>query len=316
MNTTLDCAVLGTCTVDILVRPIDLQQPLGGDQLVLVEPIRATTGGVVSNSGLALAKLGNRTAAVTGVGPDAWAEIIRQRLKAGGVLVEGVAELPGETTSTTVVLIAEDGQRSFAHCPGACAALDASFWHSQLELLAAARFVLVGYYSLLPQLERDLPELLAQLKARGTLVGLDSAGSGGSPEPLKDCLPLVDVYFPSWNEARAQTGAAEPADALRTYRTWGARGLVGIKLGAEGVILSPVGEEVISLPAIRPLAPVVDTTGAGDAFFAGLITGLLRGESPVEAACLGTAVAAVSVTGMGASGALPDLAAALALRGG
>lgn len=316
MEKTLDCAVVGTCTVDILVKPIDLQRPLGGDQLVLVEPITVTTGGVVSNSGLALARLGNRTAAVTGVGADAWAEIIRQRLQAGGIDVSGVQVLPGQPTSSTVVLIGADGQRSFAHCPGACAVLDEAFWQAQFGLLAAARFALVGYYSLLPRLEQRLPDLFAQLRAAGTRIALDSAGSGGGPDPLQDCLPWVDVYFPSWNEARNQTGCEAPADCLQAYRRWGAAGLIGVKLGAEGVLLSPQGNELIRLPALQPPAAVVDTTGAGDAFFAGLLTGLLQGESPVDAARLGTAVAAVSVTGMGASGALPDLPAARALRAG
>lgn len=313
MEKTFDCSVIGTCTVDILVRPIDLQQPLGGDRLVLVDPITATTGGVVSNSGLALAKLGNRTAAVTGVGADAWAGIIRQRLSAAGVSVGGVSELAGEPTSTTVVMISQDGQRSFAHCPGACAAIDNQFWRSQLALLSASRFVLVGYYSLLPQLESDLPNLLGELRAGGTRVALDSAGSGGGPDPLRACLPLLDVYFPSLGEARSQTGCNDPVEAVRQFRAWGAPGIVGVKLGAEGIVLSSEGDRVVHLPALSPPGPVLDTTGAGDAFFAGLITGLLRGDQPIAAARLGTAVAAVAVTGMGASGALPDLEHALSL---
>jgi ribokinase len=316
MEKAFDCAVVGTCTVDILVKPMDLQQPLGGDRLVIVDPITATTGGVVSNSGLALARLGNRTAAVTGVGPDSWAEIIRQRLLAGGVDVTGVRELPDQPTSSTVVLIAVDGQRSFAHCPGACAALDESFWQAQFPLLSSARFAHVGYYSLLPKLEHRLPDLLAQLRSAGTRTALDSAGSGGSADPLRACLPQIDVYFPSWNEARNQTGCTEPAECLRAYRRWGAEGLLGVKLGADGVLLNPQGSELVHLPALQPPAPVADTTGAGDAFFAGLLTGLLLGEAPVDAARLGTAVAAISVTGMGASGALPELQAARALRAG
>jgi sugar/nucleoside kinase (ribokinase family) len=315
MEKPFDCAVIGTCTVDILVKPLDLQQPLGSDQLVIVDPIVATTGGVVSNSGLALARLGNRTTAVTGVGRDVWAEIIRQRLQAGGVDVAGVQELFGEPTSSTVVFIAPDGQRSFAHCPGACAALDETFWRGEFQRLSSARFAHVGYYSLLPRLEPKLAELFTGLRASGTRIALDSAGSGGGPDPLRDCLPLVDVYFPSWNEARKQTGCSDPADCIAAYRRWGAVGVVGVKLGAAGVLLSSRAGECIPIPALKPPAEVVDTTGAGDAFIAGLITGLLRGESPVEAARLGTAVAAISVTGMGASGNLPDLKSAQALRG-
>ena len=56
-----------------------------------------------------------------------------------------------------------------------------------------------------------------------------------------------------------------------------------------------------------------DETGAGDAFAAGLICGLLRGWPLVRAVRLGNAVGALSTTGIGASTALPDLEEALAL---
>lgn len=303
---TLDCAILGTCTVDILVKPIDLQQPLGPDRLLPVEPISVSTGGLVSNAGLALARLGNSVSAITGVGDDDWGEIIRQRLGAGGVDVSGVQSISGQGTSATVVLIDPAGQRSFAHCPGACAAIDPQFWARQESHLSSARFLLLGYYSLLPALESELPSLLPALKKRGTRIALDSAGSGGDPVPLKSILPWLDVYFPSRSEVEAQTGVVDPAHGIEVFRTWGARGLLGVKLGPEGVLVSSRAGDLVHLPALRPPGPIVDTTGAGDAFFAGLLSGLLDEQPPIEAARRGLAVAAYSITGLGASSVLPS----------
>ena len=65
MITQFDCVVCGSCTVDILVRPFPVDRPIGGGQLLQVDPIQATTGGIVCNSGIALARLGLRVAALT-----------------------------------------------------------------------------------------------------------------------------------------------------------------------------------------------------------------------------------------------------------
>ena len=313
MNKKYDCVVCGTCTVDILVKPVDLQQPLGGDRLYLVEPIHATTGGIVANAGMALAKLGNRTAAMTGTGRDAWSEIILQRFTAADVDPVGVIQIEGQSTSTTIVLIDAGGQRSFAHTPGAPAQLDAEFFESQFELLENSRAVLLGYYSLLPALEPDLADLFRRLRMAGCLTALDSAGSGGTMEPLAKILPHLDVYFPSFEEARNQTGRNDPQEMIEVFRRSGSTGILGVKLGAQGVALSESPGKFQLVGAIEPPGPIADTTGAGDAFFAGLMTGILRGMSTLASTQLGTAVAAISITGLGASTALPTLDQATSL---
>jgi ribokinase len=90
---------------------------------------------------------------------------------------------------------------------------------------------------------------------------------------------------------------------IDAFRTAGANGVVGIKLGERGAIISPRPGELIDVPAVRPPGPIVDTTGAGDCFYAGLLTGVLRGLSPVDAARLASAAGACCVTGLGATSA-------------
>lgn len=308
-----DVVVCGSCTVDIMVRPVDLHQPLGADRLFLVDPIEATTGGIVSNAGLAFAKLGQRTAALTMVGDDEWGQIVRQRYASAGIDTQFLHATEAMPTSTTVVMISDAGQRTFAHCQGAPKLLDREFFWRHLDLFATSRAMLLGYYSLMPSLEPDLPEIFAEIRKRGCLTAMDAAGSGGTMFPLSQILPHLDCYVPSIVEARAQTGMSDPLKILACYRDHGAQGMIGVKVGEHGAILSPSIHEVLTLPAVTPPGAVVDTTGAGDSFFAGLLTGILSGMTPFEAGRLGAAVGACCVTGIGASTALRDMAGTLRL---
>ena len=74
-----DCVLCGSCVVDLLVWPVPLTTPIGGGRLIQADPIGVTTGGIVSNSGIAMTRLGMRVAAFSLVGDDEWASVIRRR---------------------------------------------------------------------------------------------------------------------------------------------------------------------------------------------------------------------------------------------
>jgi sugar/nucleoside kinase (ribokinase family) len=300
----LDCIVCGSCVVDVLVRPVDLDVPIGGGRLVQSEPLILTTGGIVSNSGITMARLGMRTAAFSYVGDDAWAEVIRRRYADEGLDASGLMTHPTGATSTTAVLIDAGGERSFMHCVGAPRLLDRAAFLDRLDLFRRSRAVLLGYYPLLPNLIDDLPEVFGQLQKAGCLTALDAAGDGGDLDSLLPVLPRLDIYVPSLAEARRQTGEEDPRRIVGVFRGAGAKGLVGVKLGSRGVLLSPSTGEFIDVPAVAAPGPVVDTTGAGDAFLGGLLAGLLRGLSAAEAGRLGAAAGACCVTGLGATTAI------------
>ena len=96
-----DCIVCGSCVVDVLVRPVALDRPIGGGILVRTEPLVLTTGGIVSNTGIALARLGLRVAAFTYVGDDDWADVIRRRYAEEGLDTTHLITHPTGATSTT-----------------------------------------------------------------------------------------------------------------------------------------------------------------------------------------------------------------------
>ena len=160
----------------------------------------------------------------------------------------------------------------------------------------------LGYYSLMPNLENDLPEVFRAIRQQGCKTALDAAGTGGTMHPLDRILPEVDVYVPSYDEAVHQTGLEDPWRIIDVYRQCGAPGIVGVKLGKKGVLLSPASKQYIEIPISTPPGDVVDTTGAGDSFFAGLLGGLIKGLPVEQAGRIGTAAAACCVTTLGGSG--------------
>ena len=315
MQKNIDCLLCGSCVADILCRPVSLEVPIGGGRLLPTEPLQVVTGGIVSNSGIAMARLGMKTAAFSYVGRDEWARLIRGRFEDEGLDCAGLLEHPTASTSTTVVLIDPSGERSFAHCVGAPKLMDGHLFLDHLDLFARSRMTLIGYYSLMPNLESDLARVLAAIRETGCQTALDCAGSGGAMQPLDKLLPHLDVYVPSFNEASHQTGLDDPRAILELYRSCGAVGLIGVKLGSKGALLSPAAGEYVETPAVVPPGPIVDTTGAGDCFYAGLLTGLLLGLDIRSAGLLGAAAGACCITALGATAGIRDYAATARLAG-
>lgn len=315
MPKTIDCIICGSCVVDVLVRPVDLDEPIGADRLIRTEPLRLTTGGIVSNAGIAMARLGMKAAAYSLVGDDPWAEVIRRHYVAEGLSAEHLVVRPDLATSTTAVLIAESGQRSFMHAVGAPKQIDRSFFLDKLSHFESSRALLLGYYPLLPNLIDDLAEVFAAVRQRDCLTALDAAADGGDLGPLAPVLPHLDVYVPSHNEAAHQTGEHDPEKIIATYRSEGATGIVGVKLGADGALLCDRSGNLVEVATVDAPGEVIDTTGAGDCFLGGLLTGLLRGMSVSEAGRIAAAAGACCVTGLGATAGCRDWNATARLAG-
>lgn len=305
MSDELDCIVCGSCVVDLLCRPAELDDPIGRGVLHEVGPLQVTAGGITSNAGVTMARLGMKVAAFSYLGDDAWAPVIGDLYTREGVRTSSLMVHPSETTSTTVVMIeGGSGERSFYHCVGAPRMLDAKAFLDHLDLFRQARMMLLGYYSLLPNLEEDLPQVLSAIREGGCRTALDAGGSGGAMQPLDRILPHLDLYIPSLAEALHQTGLdadVDPRKIIGVYRDCGAPGLIGVKLGSRGVLLSPCPDQYIHIAMVTPPGDVVDTTGAGDSFYAGLVTGLLKGLSVEASGKLAAAAAACCVTALGGS---------------
>jgi len=287
--------------LDILAHPVNLNEPLINHPVHRINPMQLLCGGLSCNSGIALARLGCKTNIFTYVGKDTWGQMVRQMLTDENVDTSLLLTHESEPTSTTVVTIDPSGDRAFIHCQGAAKRLNIATCMDHLATFAKSRFFLCGYYSLMPDLQDDLPELFEALRNCGVKTAMDAAGDGGSMKPLDQILPHLDLYIPSLTEAQHQTGQTDPKKMIDMYRDAGAMGILGVKLGEEGVLLSDCDGEYLHLPACQlpDGESVIDTTGAGDTFLAGMIAALIRGYDMAEAGRFGTAVAACCVTAMG-----------------
>ena len=167
----------------------------------------------------------------------------------------------------------------------------------------------------MPELEPDLPEVLQAIQQQGCKTAMDSAGGGGSFKPLDGCLPYLDIYIPSYSEGLAQTGKQDPREMISTYREYCPHGLLGVKLGSQGALLSREAGHWLEVSAFDPPGPVVDTTGAGDSFYAGLITGCCRGLGRENAARLASASGACCVTEVGPTAGVRNYQQTLNLAG-
>ena len=308
-----DCVICGSCVCDILIRPVPLDRPIGAGRLMTADAIEATTGGVVSNSGIAMARLGMKPAAFSYVGDDHWGMLMRQRYREEGLDDSRLLTHPDASTSSTGVLIDPSGERTFVHDVGAPSKLNKSVFLEHLDLFQNSRMALIGYYSITPDFDNDLVEILSAIRQTGCQTALDAAGDGGAMQPLDKMLPHLDFYVPSHAEASHQTNQTDPARIIETYRECGAAGMLGVKLGSQGALLSPAAGQLIRVSAVDPPGPIVDTTGAGDSFYAGLLTGLLRQMSVEESGRLAAAAGACCVTGLGASAAIRNFEETMAI---
>jgi sugar/nucleoside kinase (ribokinase family) len=294
---------------------VPLAEPVGPGRLLEVDAIGVATGGIVSNTGIALGRLGLGVTAAGLVGDDLFGREVRSRLTAEGVGTDCLEAHPSLATSTTAVLIDPTGERSFAHHVGACGGIDLALVRRHLGAIGGHRFAVLGYVGLLPGLERDLGAAVAAIRAAGPLVVLETGGSGGTLADVLPALPHVDLYVPSLDEARHQTALSDPRAIIECYRGHGLAGIAGVKLGSRGTLLHAADGDWLEIPCIAAPGPVADTTGAGDSLLAGLVAGLARGMPLAEAGRLGAATAACCVTGVGATAGLRSLEETLRLAG-
>jgi sugar/nucleoside kinase (ribokinase family) len=216
-----------------------------------------------------------------------------------------------EQTSCTILPIHPDGSRPAWHVPGANAMVSAA--DVPPDVLAGADAVHVGGLTALPGLDgAPAAGILAQARAGGALASADCLGvRGDDPEALlAPVLPHLDLFMPNADEALAITGASDVAVAAGRLRALGAACVI-VKCGPDGCLIADAdGERAV--PGV-PVPAVVDTTGCGDAFCAGVIVARCAGWGIDDAARLGCVTGALTVRALGSDAGARDIGEALAL---
>jgi sugar/nucleoside kinase (ribokinase family) len=303
----IDVVCLGPIVADTIARPVDSLPPAG--TLALVEELTLHGGGGALNAASWLSAWALQVAVVGKVGTDVFGEFVLRLLEERGIASDGVVRSPGVATSATVVLVGSDGDRTFLHLPGANGALDVG--DLDAASLYAGRALLYPAALALPALDGEpAAGVLAEAKRRGLFTAVDAAfDATGRWSRVVPALPHVDLFTPAFLEARAITGLEDPRAAAAWLRERGATE-VAIKLGERGCYASGADFEGYVAGAS---VSAVDSTGAGDAFTAGVLYGKLAGWPFERAVRLGAAAGARATTALGAAAGMATLAETMAL---
>ena len=294
-----------------MVRPVDSFPDRG--TITLVPHAELHLGGLAAVTATVLCQLGMSAAFIGCLGEDSFGDFITHNLESNGVDVSHLRRTREQSSASTVVLISEDGERSFLHHVGANALLVES--DVDFDAVAQAKILHWGGPSVTPGLEgKPIGRVMAKARAAGVTTSVDTCfdGSGRWFAHIEHALPHLDIVMSSLEEARHYTGKHEPEAIADAYRSYGPE-TVMIKLGGDGLFVKN-SEEAHYVAAHD--VPVTDTTGAGDAACAGFLYGQIHGWSLLRCGQLANAVGAMTVQVMGGAEAIDSMDGPLALMEG
>lgn len=263
---------------------------------------RLGPGGKGSNQAVAAARLGARVSFISKVGRDTLGALARQTYKDEGVDTQFLYDTAEHSTGGATIIVDEKtGENAIVVVPGAASQLNCDDIDATRNLIASSSVFMT---------QLELPVAIVEhglklAKGLGVTTILNPAPALTLPESI---YSLCDYMTPNENEAAGLTeqSVASIAAAQRAADALLARGVsnVVITLGAQGAL---VKNSAISMhvPAFDA-GPVIETTGAGDAFNGGFAVGLSEGLGLVEAARFGCAVAGISVTRYGTAPSMPN----------
>jgi sugar/nucleoside kinase (ribokinase family) len=256
--------------------------------------ITLATGGAGANTAAWLAYCETSPVLVARVGEDVAGRQAREELTTAGVRCAFTFDTEA-STACVVVLVDAAGQRSMLPDRGAGKRLSPR--DLDPALLTDATHLHLSGYVLLDESSRDAGlAMLAAARGAGLTTSVDpqSAGLITDPAGFVAALAGVDLLLPNLDELEALTGSREPAGADRLLDAFGAVAVTAGPAGASWVDRSGI----VSVPAAP--GSCVDSTGAGDAFDAGLLAAWLDGRPPADRLAAGVRLGAVAVGRRGA----------------
>lgn len=298
----MDIVCIGLIIYDVLVKPVT-KEALDQEHY-RVEFVKTRAGGDAFNVASALSKLGNSVALMGKVGNDGQGRFLLEVARERGIDTGNIVVSDEYETSTSIVMIHPDTQRTSLYYGGASDGLcirDIDF-----EKIKGSKILCIGSALALKGLDgEELTDILKFAKEHGVTTLIDLKGNLNLSHMgiLKGYLPYTDIIIPNLREAGGVTGMNELHDMAGVLAGLGAKTVV-IKNGVEGCYIYSNGQEM-RVPAFKVNA--VDTTGAGDSFVSGFVTGYYKGLPLYECGRLANAVGALSVQQVGATDGVKPL---------
>jgi len=292
----MDVICLGILVADIFANPMPALPAPG--QLGLTDRFLLGAGGCASNTAACLSRLGRKVRVLGKVGTDLFGSFVLDDLRRLGVDCSSVAFSKTHPTSGTVIVNVTGEDRRYIHCVGANA--DFSFADIDCSVLDGARALYVGGYMVMAKFgAEDLTQLFRAAKQRSVKTVLDVVTPPGlamSRNQLASMLADTDVFLPNDDEAEAMTGLKDPVAQASFLSNLNPACDVVITLGARGAV-AVRNKEIIRAGTYSVQS--IDESGAGDAFAAGFITGLLEDWSLEKTLSFASVVGASCTSALG-----------------
>jgi len=294
-------SILGIFVADLCFFGDEI--PIPG-KTVLGEKYIIGPGGKGSNQAIAAARAGGDVSFVTKLGKDNYADMALKLYQEAGVNTQAVILDPNLNTGAAGILINQKtGENAINVVPGAATTIDHKFIDDNLSIIKNSEIFLT-------QLETSIDATMYALK----MAKENDCTTILNPAPARNlpnyCFENIDFFTPNETEAsffinQSIESEEDCQSAAKVLLDKGVKNIL-ITLGDKGCFFKNQEEEFL-LPAKKLSAPVVDTTGAGDAFNGAFSVALSKNKNYKEAIEFANLVAGISVTREGAANSMPTI---------
>jgi ribokinase len=295
--TVFDVVGFGGLNVDKLFKVNKIAK---AEEESYIKDCEETCGGSAANTIVGLARLGRKVGFIGKVADDREGKMLVEDFCREGVDTSGIIHAKHGRSGTVMGFVDEKGERALYVDPGVNDTIE--FNEINMEYAFQTRFLhltsFIGEKSF--QTQKRLVEALPQTVKLSLDPGELYARKGSM---LKPFIEKTFVLMPNLNELELLTKTADYRKGADVLLKKGVE-IVAVKLGGKGCYVTD-GRENHLIDAFK--VQVVDTTGAGDAFCAGFLYGLISGKSLYECGRLGNFVASRCIMKMGARPGLPYL---------
>jgi len=263
-------------------------------------------GGVAAGFAVGLARLGAKSAFIGKIGEDEYGKTMKAELEKEGVDTTGLLIQKKSGSPLSFVMVDKHGERVISHFPGPAPFLNPKEVESFASLIKSAKAVAVDGVSLFGGAKA------AEIAKQNKIPVLFDLGSppealvsaGLRMEDIQRLISLTDVFLPCKFAARSLSkGERDLTVVAKKILELGPKTVI-LTQGAKGCLVATNEGEVIRKPTYK--VKVVDTTGAGDAFLAGIGYGIVKGWDTEKTAEYANAVAALKCRKRGARVGLPS----------
>jgi len=289
-----DVICFGALNVDKLYK---VDRIASADEESEILDFKESPGGSAANTAVGLARLGVKTGFIGKVAADREGELLIRAFIDEGVNTDGIVISEDGRSGTVIGFVNEEGERALYVDPG----VNDSLEFHEIDISYASKADLLHLTSFVGEIPFQAQKKLIEA-IPGISVTIDP-GMIYARKGLAELKPLIKkclAFFPNEHELKMLTGKDYRKGAEILLKE-GAR-IVAVKLGAKGCYVTD-GEENHLIEPFK--VEVIDSTGAGDAFCAGFIYGMINNKTLRECGVLGNFVASRTLTKMGARNGLP-----------